>query len=726
MRTTPESCRAEHTLLRTVFLTAALLISLACLLYGFVGKHVDFRYLWRPDGLHKLLCFVGCYWTAFLSIWIFRKNLVRPITLIAAVLTIVFVAGPWITASVAIFFLSSWALGTLLFQDREEHPGRMAETELLKVSTGFVILQMFMYATAREEFHYAAVTLALLLLPCLFTFHQLSPKIRRLFHWCRLGNESAWQVFAEALLCFFLFCSLLLALSPEIGTDALAMHLAVGTDIAAHHRFTFTPGIVSWSAMPLGADFCFALAFNLGGESAARLVNFGFLVLLLAALFLLGRRFTTRTADLLLALSTFVSCSLAQFAVDSLSVENLWAVLCTATLLAVLNYYESGHNRYLFFCSMLGGGAMMTKFGSLAFVASVLPFIAYAIFRNWNRAKRPKAAVLLGATALLLVLSAIPYAISYALTGNPVFPFLNAVWKSPFLNTSSNLVDFRWRAPIRSSILWDLTFRTSKYLESRPGGFGYTFLLFALPCCAVISRKWKFATITCVVVPLAFAGLTFHEIRYIRYLYPGLALASILIVYPLREAYRLNRKIYAALAVLGVAGTGLNYYFVPAFSGYEAAFFSLTPESREQYMQAYYRPAPAIKFLNRLGPHVSALFIDTVDIAGLMGHPYALTWHFYPITTAIKGARSFADIRGVLAAHSITYLIHSTVPAAQWKVRTAQDGRQYPWTDIYVPLLFQEFLQARTTPVFTAGGWEVRKLDPCKAPETECQSVGRP
>lgn len=724
MRTTPGSCRAEHTLLRTLSLTTALLISLICLSYGFVSKHVDFHYLWRPEGLHKLLFFTGCYWTAFLFLWSFRKRLVRPITLVAAALTTLLVAGLESMASVAIFFLASWALGTLLFRVQQEHPDRKAEMELLKVATGLVLLQVFMYATVHVKLHYAAVDFILLLLPCLFARRQLSPKIYYLFHCCRSGSDSSWQVFAESLLWFVLFCSLLLALSPEVGTDALAMHLAVGTDIAAHHRFTFTPAVVSWSAMPLGADFCFAIANNLGGETAARLVNFGVFVLLLTALFLMGRRFTSRSADLLLALSMFASCSLAQFAVDSLGVENVWALLCVGMLLAALNYYEAGYNRYLFFCAVLAGGAMMTKFGSLAFVASVLPFIAYALWRNWNRSERPKASVVLGATALLLAIAVIPYTISYALTGNPVFPFLNAVWKSPFLNTSVNLVDYRWRAPIRSSLLFDLTFKTPKYLESRPGGFGYTLLLFALPCCAVITRKWKFATITCIAVALAFAGLTFHEIRYLRYLYPALALASILVVYPLREAHRLNRNLYAAMAILAVAGTGLNYYFVPAFSGYEGAFFSLTPHSREQYMQAYYRPAPAINFLNRLGPHASALFIDTVDIAGLVGNPYALTWHFYPLTSAIKDAPTFAAIRNTLAAYSVTYIVRSTVPVAQWKVRTAEEGSQYPWSAIYVPLLFQQFVQTRTTPVFTAGGWEVRKLEPCTATQAGCQSAG--
>ena len=687
--------------LRTLLLTVALLLSLGCMLYGFIGTHVDFAYLWRDAGLRKLEYFAGTYWGTFLSICFLRKSLVRPLTLASAAAVVIIVAGPGITISMALFFLGTWATGALLFN---------GESDLFNICAGFVVLETFMYATARITLHYPAAILALLLLPILITFRQLLPKFKRLLGYCRSGPGQAWQVFTESLLGFILFCSLLLALSPEVGADALAMHLVVGTDIAAHHRFTFTPAIVSWSAMPLGADFCFAIAYNLGGEIAARLENFGLFVLLLAALFTLGRRFTDRNADLFLALAMFASCSLSQFAVDSLMVENLQSLLCASMLLALVSYYETGRDRYLLLCSLLGGGTMMTKFGSVAFLAAILPFLCYAIWSNRNRGELRKSLVISSAAAILLALSVIPYALAYASTGNPLFPFSNALWKSPLLNTYADLIDFRWRSPIRSTILFDLTFNTSKYLESRPGGFGFTFFLFALPCCAAISRKWKFSTVACVVVPLLFAWLTFHEVRYIRYLYPGLAISSLLVVYPFRQAHQGNRVLYSVLALLAVAGTGLNYYFVPAFSGYEGDFYNLTQKNREQYMQAYYRPAKVIEHLNRVAPNAPALFIDTVDIAGLVGHPYALTWHFYPLTTAIKNAGSFAQVETMLSKYSIHYIVHSATPDARWRVRTAEEGRQYPWQATYVPVLFNQFLQTCTTPVFSAGGWEIRRV----------------
>lgn len=684
---------------RILLLSLALLVSLACMVHGL--RHLYWGYVWREEGLAKLERFAAIFWTAFLVVWILRRRAIRPAILAAGFVIVVTVAGPWVAVAMVLFFGGSWAVGALLLK---------YESDLFRVCLGFVALQTFMYATARVGLCYPAVIFALLLVPTLFAYRQVVPKVVNLFRHCRSGPENRWQVVAEGLLGFILFCSLLLALSPEVGADALAMHLAVGTDIAAHHRFTFTPAVVSWSAMPLGADFCFAIACNLGGEMAARLANFGFFVLLLGVLFALGRRFTNRSADVFLALAMFASCSLAQFAVDSLMVENLWALLCAAMLLALLSYYEEGGNSYLLLCASFGGGAMMIKLGSLAFVIAILPFVGYAIWHRWSHEDVRKPLVIPLAAALLLSLSAIPYALAYASTGNPVFPFSNAFWKSPLLNTTASLVDFRWRKPIRPSILWDLTFDTSKYLESRPGGFGFTFLLFALPCCAAISRRWRFPVLACVFVPLIFAALTFHEVRYARYIYPGLAIASLLVVFPLRIAHLGNRALYAILAVLAILGTGLNYYFVPVFSGYEGDFYNLTEPHREQYMQTYYRPYGVVNQLNRTYPGAPVLFVDTVDIAGLSAQPYALTWHFYPLTSAIKRADSFAEIRRALNAYSIRYIVHSAAPEAKWAVRTSEDASRSPWNTTYVPTLFNSFLEKETVPIFSAAGWEIREL----------------
>jgi hypothetical protein len=212
------------------------------------------------------------------------------VALASAFSVAIIVAGPWAIFSVAVFFFGSWALGAWLVKDGDTSSYPPGETDLFRLCAGLVIVEASMYATARIGLHYRPVILAFLLLPGLLAFRQLRPKFNGLFEYCRASTGSAWQIFSEALLSYILFCSLLLALSPEVGSDALAMHLAVGTDMAAHHRFTFTPDVVSWSAMPLGADYCFAIACNLAGEIAARLENFGFLLLLLTVLFRIKRR----------------------------------------------------------------------------------------------------------------------------------------------------------------------------------------------------------------------------------------------------------------------------------------------------------------------------------------------------------------------------------------------------------------------------------------------------
>ena len=79
-----------------------------------------------------------------------------------------------------------------------------------------------------------------------------------------------------------------MALKPEIGTDGLAMHLAIPMNIAANHRMTFEPARFLWAVMPMGADWAYSIVYLLGGEYAAHLLNFAMLAIV-AGLDLPGR-----------------------------------------------------------------------------------------------------------------------------------------------------------------------------------------------------------------------------------------------------------------------------------------------------------------------------------------------------------------------------------------------------------------------------------------------------
>src|SRR5205807_2083420 len=104
-----------------------------------------------------------------------------------------------------------------------------------------------------------------------------------------------------AALLFVLIAHWFAMLKPEASADGLSMHLAIPTNIAANHLMTFDPARILWAVMPMGADFTYSIVYLLGGEMAARLLNFTILGVLLALLHATLRRWVNPGIASLLA-----------------------------------------------------------------------------------------------------------------------------------------------------------------------------------------------------------------------------------------------------------------------------------------------------------------------------------------------------------------------------------------------------------------------------------------
>ena len=115
---------------------------------------------------------------------------------------------------------------------------------------------------------------------------------------------------------------------------------------------------------------------------------------------------------------------MVQLVSGSLFVENLLAAMVVGLMAALWRFSETGEKRYLYLAAVLGGTAMTTKFGALVFVALALPFLAIEVWRHRESLGPRLAAGCALAAVLLLGTAAPPYAIAYAKTGNPLFPFL--------------------------------------------------------------------------------------------------------------------------------------------------------------------------------------------------------------------------------------------------------------------------------------------------------------
>ena len=357
----------------------------AVFLYGFWSAGLLRQNMWTHLGLTRLEWFASVYaaWTivgtAFFPRWFTRASIA---VALAYTIAAVGVSAP---LAVVFFLSSSWVLGLLLGADG-----------LLAIMLGLSIYTLLIGLLVHLPVNYPIFYAVLFALPWIFGWRRAHSAADWRIEWPRSPGRA--RVLAAALLGMALTMHLLVALGPEVSADGLAVHLAVPASILAHHRWIFDIHHVTWSAMPLNADWGFTGAYALGGEAAARLFNFSMLLVLAALLYGLLKRILPPAVSLLFT-ALCISSPIVQLVTGSLFVENFWAALLAGAFAALVKYHDSGETRYAWVAAVLSGAGLATKFGSFGFLLPFAVLLAIEL-RRW-RALRIAPALLLVAWFLV-------------------------------------------------------------------------------------------------------------------------------------------------------------------------------------------------------------------------------------------------------------------------------------------------------------------------------------
>jgi hypothetical protein len=380
----------------------------------------------------------------------------------------------------------------------------------------------------------------------------------------------------------------------------------------------------------------------------------------------------------------------------SLFVENLQAALVLALLTAIWRLGETGDRRYLFAAAILAGGALSTKVGALALVALALPFAAAEAGRQWRRLS-PQPAGTCALALLLLVATAAPtYAIAYRKTHNPVFPFLNRKFPSPFLDHKEEIVT-GYHNPVNLRTLYDLTFNTSKYLEASDGSFGFQYLVLAPLALAGLLAVRRRPAVSAAVIGLAAAVLTLRSDSNARYIYATLPLVTVPFAAVLGWTAAHQRALYRALIVCGVACAGLNIYFLPASGWYHRDFYSPYTFARhggDRYLELAAPERLVIRRYNQLHPGSSLLLADDTNIADVRGEVYENSWHQWNVAVSIQHAAGVSAMQRLFD---------------QWKVESFIAPIRRAGAPLQPPLL-RDFLDSCTAPEYQLGGFALSRM----------------
>ena len=458
--------------MRLSYIWVTLILTSAVSGYGLWSERLFEQETWSPLGLIRLAQVGTAYLCVAAAVYFWKPSYAPHLFLLLAALYSFVALGPLAPLWVLFFLGSSFLLGRLFL------PGEDALDHLLALLLGVAVWILLIGTAAHFPVNTPLTYLAAFSIPFAVGRRFIRPGLDRVLGWFRPRPVSLSSYTALMLLLFVVLIQFLAVLKPEIGHDGLAMHMAIASRMTAHAVWPFDVQQFAWAVMPMGGDWAFSGVYMVGGEYAARLLNFSFFLMIAGLVFLASRRWLPLAGALLLT-ALFATTPLVHLVTGSLFVENVWAVFVTAAVLSLWKYHATHRTPYFLFAGVFLGCSMQVKYGSWA----LLPAALTLMLVEWKRVRTRRTRGRCGHSghdvgAVDHAFAAPPFLTAFVKTGNPVFPFMNDVFQSPYFDATIALWDNRWPGGLHWSTLYDITFRSDRYLESQAGSFGFQYLLF--------------------------------------------------------------------------------------------------------------------------------------------------------------------------------------------------------------------------------------------------------
>jgi hypothetical protein len=481
-------------------------------------------------------------------------------------------------------------------------------------------------------------------------------QIRSLSRYLTQSCESRWLESAIVLVALVHFS---VALMPEVGHDALAMHLFIPGHLAHRHEWGFDVNNYVWAVMPMMGDWLFSIGYMLAGETAARLINVGFIFVLCRLIYDLvmwagGNAIGGRWAILL-----FLTTPLTYTISSSLFIESIWASFIVAGSISVFKLIQSqdDQNKNLMVAGILLGGALSAK----AVTLNILPVLLFFIvlrYHNWIRWNLVPAVAM--GIFFFLATGIIPYATAWHLTGNPVFPFFNQIFQSPFYPA----INFDSSQIFGKGLTWDVfyqaTFYTEKFMESRPGAVGFQWLLLFFPAILLLIFYRLYWGIIIFIAAVLSVASTFQSVTYLRYVFPSFAWIAGGIGVALSTGITDSIIVKRSLVIAGWTVVVLNLVFFR--SGTYYGDLSLKPlvssSGREAYLNARLPIRNAVELVNRLNLMRTPVAIFSSPLtAGMSADGLYPNWYNHKFQKLVNEAQSSISTAQLLLGKGVDYVI---------------------------------------------------------------------
>ena len=328
---------------------------------------------------------------------------------------------------------------------------------------------------------------------------------------------------------------------PSLNYDDNAVHLILQAQLLADGYYRLDVQSQSWAVAPWANNVLHAVAAMQAGHEARAAVAALWLLLGIDGARRLAMALGATPRVALAAAAVFAAQPFAGYFTTTMQVDGASAaiLLQLAAVAAVPAMQRPGPLAI----GAIGGLLLALKAVNLLFASPLLAWLA------WSSAPGLRLQWTLRMLAILLPVAASSYAYAVLVTGNPLFPFFNAVFRSPYYPLE-NMRDLKWMAGVNWRAPWDLLFRSEAFGQYYPGASGIT-VLAMLPLVFVAAVR-KPAMRWLGAWALLVAALLFFQMQYLRYLFPAYAVLAVLGVVALSRVLAWRGFVAAVLVLVAV------------------------------------------------------------------------------------------------------------------------------------------------------------------------------
>jgi len=331
---------------------------------------------------------------------------------------------------------------------------------------------------------------------------------------------------------------------PSLNYDDNSAHLILPYQLLADGYYHLDVSTQVWAVAPWANNVLHGIAALFAGTEARPAANLLWLLLGMNGAWRLARSVGASEGCGLAAVAVYASLPLTGYFTTAMQVDG-----ASGAVLMHLAATLAGAGRAL--PPALAIGALLALLAGLKATNAIfaLPAIAWGAWlavrqRNWGW--------LAVAGGLAILLAGASYFYATWVTGNPLFPLFNGVFKSPYY-PPIDFIDPRWQTGMGWRLPWDLTMHTDRFGEVYPGAWGFA-LLALLP--ALLLDAVRDTRSRWLVLWFAASGIVlFAQVQYLRYVFPSMACLVVLGVVALGRGA--DRRLLASASVILVVGNAL-------------------------------------------------------------------------------------------------------------------------------------------------------------------------